>query len=411
MAEMNPMSELPRSEQMRRRLRLLMLHSVGSAIFLSSAVACIMAVSLWWMALFLLLTGLLSYWGAVNFRKLSAGLESLFEIQRNAEVLIVTQQHAESYKSLVSSLDDVVPLWRQTIDGGRENMEVAVTELSQRFDAIAGHLDVALNSNDDHAIQRKEASVKEITLSTKEAFEELWSSLDESAERDSETFRMIEALEQHTASLVSFSDEVKGIADQINLLALNAAIEAARAGEAGRGFAVVAEEVRKLAGQSSKTGDEIVAVVTEVKNQVSGAIRQAKQNFEASQQAREENQSTINRTISGINQRVSSIADDAQALMQLKSDVEWQVRDVIIQLQFQDQLSQVLSHVTEALEELESLLATRDGDDREGFVRDASELLQRMKSRATTAFERDIFEGRSATPDGHHAETSELTFF
>jgi methyl-accepting chemotaxis protein len=85
------------------------------------------------------------------------------------------------------------------------------------------------------------------------------------------------------------------------LLALNAAIEAARAGEAGRGFAVVAQEVKALAGQTTRALAEIkdktvsVAQVIEIVqsanaamsrsmdqvNDISGAISDAvqRQNF------------------------------------------------------------------------------------------------------------------------------------
>lgn len=50
---------------------------------------------------------------------------------------------------------------------------------------------------------------------------------------------------------------ITGIAAQTNLLALNATIEAARAGDAGRGFAVVAQEVKVLAGETTRALAEI----------------------------------------------------------------------------------------------------------------------------------------------------------
>jgi methyl-accepting chemotaxis protein len=59
---------------------------------------------------------------------------------------------------------------------------------------------------------------------------------------------------QHIDRVVAL---ISGIAAQTNLLALNATIEAARAGEAGRGFAVVAQEVKTLAGQTTRALAEI----------------------------------------------------------------------------------------------------------------------------------------------------------
>jgi methyl-accepting chemotaxis protein len=74
---------------------------------------------------------------------------------------------------------------------------------------------------------------------------------------------------------------ITAIASQTNLLALNAAIEAARAGEAGRGFAVVAQEVKALAGQTTKALAEIKDKTMSV-GEVIEIVRQANTAMEKS---------------------------------------------------------------------------------------------------------------------------------
>lgn len=87
-----------------------------------------------------------------------------------------------------------------------------------------------------------------------------------------ETTEMIYSLELKSKKIVEIVDIITQIADQTKLLALNATIEASRAGEHGKGFAIVAEEVRKLAEQSTKAGENIRHIIETIQDETSKTV-------------------------------------------------------------------------------------------------------------------------------------------
>ncbi len=81
------------------------------------------------------------------------------------------------------------------------------------------------------------------------------------AEQTSDVVKTLASAANRIGDIVAL---ISSLARQTNLLALNAAIEAARAGAAGKGFAVVAAEVKKLAGQTTKATEQIIAQISEI---------------------------------------------------------------------------------------------------------------------------------------------------
>ncbi len=82
----------------------------------------------------------------------------------------------------------------------------------------------------------------------------------------------VQRMDQATQAISQVANLIASIAGQTNLLALNATIEAARAGDAGKGFAVVANEVKNLAGQTSKATGEISDQIAELRDAVAGSV-------------------------------------------------------------------------------------------------------------------------------------------
>ena len=131
---------------------------------------------------------------------------------------------------------------------------------------------------------------------------------------------VVKKLGENSQAIGQIVDTISGIADQTNLLALNAAIEAARAGEHGRGFAVVAEEVRKLAGESQTSAEQIKNRIATIQKDTEAAVVAMQKGTdevkEGSAAIREvgEQFKTILAMVKGIEEKMEGIHDSAETV-------------------------------------------------------------------------------------------------
>ncbi|MEX1057464.1 MAG: methyl-accepting chemotaxis protein [Natronospirillum sp.] len=316
----------------------------------------------------------------------------------------VAQDHTEDsepFRETVIALGErLVPLWAQHIETTRTQTEIAVTGLANRFGFLSTELQRATAMSEEVA-----ASLENSLDNTfADAGGQLESVVDNlrSDERD-DLLSQINGLDTLVEELDSMATDVATIAGQTNLLALNAAIEAARAGEQGRGFAVVADEVRKLSRLSAETGERISVKVRYIGDSIRSAAQAAQEAQGRDSESVQRSQMTIQQVLTDFKQFGSRMVDTAEALRHTNVEIQSAVHGSLVELQFQDRTSQVLSHVCNSMEGVAERLRTPKEE-----TLDVAAMLAALEASYAMAEERDNHgQQHSNTP----ITAGEVTFF
>lgn len=193
-------------------------------------------------------------------RKMSATAEQV--AAASEELTASAQQSAEASNHVagaVSQVSDGMDDQLKSVDHAKKNVDIVYTDITQVADKTK-HIT-------ENSAKTAEAAQHGESLMTG-----AMSKMGHIETSVSQAADVVRKLGENSKQIGAIVDAISAIADQTNLLALNAAIEAARAGEHGRGFAVVAEEVRKLAGESQKSAEEIKERISIIQNDTEQAV-------------------------------------------------------------------------------------------------------------------------------------------
>jgi methyl-accepting chemotaxis protein len=276
----------------------------------------------------------------------------------------------------ITTLLEAMPIWARQIETTRGQTEDAVISLSERFSGIAQRLDAALGREESIGQQDVAAQMRDSERDLKLVMDAL-RAIQQSRE---ELVNAIRGLAAYTEDVRSMASEVESIAFQTNVLALNAAIEAAHAGERGRGFAVVAHEVRALSNAARETGKRITKKVALI-SEALGKIGETNEIVaERDQREVESSEANIGAVLNRFTQSTSQFAETAQRSMEQSRAIKEEVAESIVQLQFQDRVSQILAQVVSSIGQMAdwagSDLAPAHADER-------AQIAQMMGSYAT----------------------------
>lgn len=314
-----------------------------------------------------------------------------------SEVIPVPHADSTGLKALRELLESVLPLWEKQVELARNQTEQAANGLTKKFVAMSRQVGetIALSSDGD-----SHEGVFEVIRSAQVELPKAVVALDDTRAERELFLTEIHELSHFVDELFSMAEDVAKIASQTNLLALNAAIEAARAGESGRGFSVVADEVRKLSTMSGATGARITEKVRVMGGSMHQLIERAGRVADTEQGKIREAEGIVNKVLSELTEGIAQLEQCIALLQGSSRDVEYTVNEVLVDLQFQDRVSQIVSHITLDMQRLRGHLHDVTPPDSKAW-------LQTLESSYTTSEQSRIHSGDSRA----QVEQSSVTFF
>ncbi len=279
-----------------------------------------------------------------------AALDAFFkaEILKTIECTKLAMDYAkDTIPNIIQGLDILKEKTEDDTLGAISALQEIVNkskEGSEEADAVVSYFTSSTDESGfgvsyvESVIQENEAAI----TNTKSVFDAL-------EEINNELAHHLQTIVKKVQKIGKFVAEINEIASQSKMLAINAAIEAARAGENGKRFSVVANEVRNLADMSARSAanisgiaDESMSVITSLQSNINMQISGGAFEMELAEK------NLIN-AFKKFREFANNISDAIKVMTMRYQTIAKDIESATISLQFQDVVSQEITHINSAL--------------------------------------------------------------
>ena len=168
-----------------------------------------------------------------------------------------------------------------------------------------------------------------------------------------QTVQKMAMVEEGMCRIAGSLHDVDEIAKSLKLLGFNAAIEAGRAGEHGRTFGVVAAETRELAGAAGQISKSIQAIIEHLRGSVDDTSRKLRTMSAAMSTASKTSRADVDEAVATVTATEAQLRRSVEQSARNNEALANDIARAVVAMQFQDSMSQQVSHVVDTLQEIE----------------------------------------------------------
>jgi methyl-accepting chemotaxis protein len=296
---------------------------------------------------------------------------------------------AESLKEQIASTLPVLGVMETQLKETANQIEAAVVEVCGKFQSMASRARAGVSSAAEllsGGLDSHGSSVESLIAEAGRTIEVLLVHTQDSAAVSNSAIERIQRVQESTDLIAKSLTQLDDITLGNRLLAVNARIQAVYAGDKAAGFGGVANEISLQAKRSAEIVELIRSVSSDLREIASSALTDLQSMVTEDQRAYQKSKLEVDRVLEDFRLMHNSTREFISRMQEESRGVAQEIAGAVRSLQFQDRVSQRISHVVAELERIKSELRAHCED----VELDSQPILAHLSTTYTMHEERNV---------------------